>query len=153
MTIIPYDQSRAHQFEEMLVPYFITDLQGDIPEEIIRGKLLHLITDLAEKKIIHIAIALEDDFPIGFSIYQIDTPDSDWCKRPGWGFIREFYIAPNSRGKGFGRSLVHHTEQQLRLLGASQLYLTSDNAVPFWEKCNWQKSGEVCSNGLEILTK
>lgn len=153
MYIIPHTPEYRDAFEEMLAEYFIRDLNGDIPEDIIRQKLLPHIEGYLEKGIIQVDLILEQDVPAGFSIYQIDTPDSDWCKRPGWGFIREFHITPNYRGKGFGRALAAHTEQQLRTRGAESMYLTSDNAVSFWESCGWRKSGEICSNGLEILTK
>lgn len=153
MTITSYTPALRPHFEEMLVEYFVHDLKSDIPEEIIRGKLMELIADQTCNSIIHAAIALTDEIPIGFSIYQIDTPDSDWCKRPGWGFIREFWIAKAWRGKGCGRKLAEHTEQHLRSLGASRLYLTSDGAVDFWEHCLWHNTHELCSNGLEILTK
>lgn len=153
MNIIPYDQSLRSQLEEMLVEYFVFDLKCGIPEEIVRGKLMELITCYAKKRIIHIAVALERETPIGFSIYQIDSAESDWCKRPGWGFIREFYIARGHRGKGCGRALADYTEHQLRNLGATQLYLTSDDAIGFWQRCGYSNKHEMCSNDLEILTK
>ena len=137
----------------MLVDYFIHDLSGDIPEDIIRNKLLLHIEGYVEKGITQVYLLMIDDLPAGFSIYQIDTPDSDWCKRPGWGFIREFFIASEYRGKGFGRLLADHTEQQLLALGAIQLYLTSDDTAGFWEHCGYRNTHEICSNDLEILTK
>jgi len=45
---------------------------------------------------------LLDDKIIGFVNYQIDTLDSDWCEREGWGFIREIYVDKTLRGKGLG---------------------------------------------------
>ena len=152
MHITPYAPEYRDTFEEMLVEYFVRDLESDIPEDIIRDKLMPHIESQVEKRIIRVAFAMEE-FPIGFSIYQTDSPESDWCKRPGWGFVREFWITKPYRGKGFGRMLADHTERQLRILGAAQLYLTSDNALGFWEHCGWRNSHEVCSNGLEILTK
>ena len=154
MNIIEYAPELRRVFEEMLVEYFMRDLQSDIPEDIIRGKLLNFIISNAEKSIDHIAIAQENGISIGFSIYQIDTPESDWCKRLGWGFVREFYIQKAYRGINCGKDLATYTEQQLRALGAEQLYLTSDGgAIGFWEKCGWRNTHEICSNGLEIMTK
>lgn len=152
MHITSYTPTHRNAFEKMLVEYFVHDLQSDIPEDIIRDKLLPHIENQLEKGIIHVAIAVEDS-PIGFSIYQIDTPESDWCKRPGWGFIREFRIDKTCRGKGYGRKLAEHTERKLHALGAAQLYLTSDTAAGFWERCGWRNSQETCSNGLEIFVK
>jgi hypothetical protein len=92
MNILDYNAALRSQFEELLVTYFTVDLNSDIPENIICGKLMDLISKQAENGVIHVAIATENDSAIGFSIYQIDSAESDWCKRPGWGFIREFCI-------------------------------------------------------------
>lgn len=152
MNIIPYEQAFRPQFESMLCAYF-REIGGDIPEHIIRGKLLDLFQNQQSRQIIHIALAVSHGTPVGFSIYQIDTPESDWCKRPGWGFIREFYIAPEYRLCGYGRQLACYSEAHLRSLGAAQLYLTADDAVEFWQHCGYQNSREICSNNLEILVK
>lgn len=152
MNIIHYDQSIQHQFETMLVDYF-GELESGIPEHIIRGRLLDLLLGLRQKDILHIAIATENGTPVGFSLYQIDTPESDWCKKEGWGCIREFYIAKAYRRKGFGTALAAFSERHLRKLGVKQLYLTADTAVPFWERCGYRNTYELCSNDLEIMTK
>ena len=153
MTITEYTPDLRSSFEEMLFEYFLTDLRSDIPEDIIRGKLLSHILSYADQKIIRLAFAMSDGRCIGFSIYQIDTPESDWCKRPGWGFIREFYVDPAHRNKGIGRMLADHTEQDLYSMGARQLYLTSDDAIPFWRKCGWRLTDGLSSNGQYILEK
>ena len=153
MTIINYSPTLRKDFEEMLVEYFCTDLQSDIPQDIVRSKLVGHILNYVQNHIIHLALAVEEENLIGFSIYQIDTAESDWCKRPGWGFIREFYIRRPYRGRGNGKQLASYTEQHLRNMGASQLYLTSDNAIGFWANCGWCNTHEQCSNDLEILTK
>ena len=152
MTIINYNPIYRTAFEEMLVTYF-TELNSDIPEPIIRGKLMDLIRDQVEKDIIHVALLLDDGVPAGFSIYQIDSSDSDWRKRPGWGFIREFFIAEHARRKGFGKALAAYCDEQMQQLGATDLYLTSDDAVEFWKKCGYQLTDEVASNKLPVLEK
>lgn len=152
MEIINYTPTYRIAFEEMLVTYF-TELSSDIPEPIIRGKLMDLIHGQIEQDIIHVALILDNHDTVGFSIYQIDSTNSDWCKKPGWGFIREFYITASSRSKGFGKALAAYTDAQLKKLGAEHLYLTSDDAVQFWQKCGYTLTEEICSNDLPILVK
>lgn len=152
MTIIEYDHSQKQTLEDMLCAYF-PEVDSDIPEDIIRGKLSDMIQDQHDRGILRISIGVSGDIPMGFSIFQIDTPESDWCKRPGWGFLREFYIAPAYRRNGCGRTLAAFTEAALAEMGAERLYLTSEGAVPFWTACGWQKTGARCSNGLHILVK
>lgn len=151
MNIITYDQIIQSSFTSMLIAYF-NELESGIPEHIIRGKLLDLILELHKKNVLHIAIAI-DDVPIGFAIYQIDSPESDWCKKEGWGCIREFFIVKEHRRKGFGTALAAYCERHLRLLGAEQLYLTADDAIPFWKHCGYHNTDKICSNDLEIMTK
>jgi len=148
MTIIDYNRDTHPQFIDMLVAYL-----DDIPEHIIRGKLLDLIHAMQEQSIVHIELCLENQQPFGFTIYQIDCPESDWCKRPGWGFIREFYISPEYRHKGYGKQLADHSETALRLLGATQLYVTSETAIGFWERCGYVNTFTRCSNDQFIMEK
>lgn len=152
MTIQPYDKTKRTQLSDMMVAY-MAELNCGIPEEIIRGKLADFIETQWQRGIIRIDLCMNGDDCAGFTVYQIDREDSDWCKRPGWGFIREFYIAPSFRKTGMGRHLAQHTENALRTMGAEQLYLTSDGAIPFWRSCGWTLSQEVCSNGQTILEK
>jgi GNAT superfamily N-acetyltransferase len=140
------------QLPDAMVDY-MTELNCGIPEDIIRGKLADFIDSQWEAGIIRIDLAIEKEICIGFSVYQIDTSESDWCKRPGWGFIREFYVMPAFRSHGTGKILALHTQQALYKMGAKQLYLTSDDAVPFWQHCGWQLTEELCSNGQYILEK
>lgn len=152
MTIREYDKSLKPIFADMMTDY-MTELDCGIPEEIIRGKLSDLIDSLCEKGIIRVSIAYEGRNPAAFSVFQIDREDSDWCKRPGWGFIREYYVVPEYRKQGTGRTLAQHTENELHRMGAENLYLTSDGAVPFWQKCGWHLTDALCSNGQYILEK
>lgn len=152
MTIQAYTSDRKPQLAKLLTAYFL-EISDDLSEDIIREKLTDFIHQQHQKGVVSISFVLDGTAAAGFSIYQIDTPESDWCKRPGWGFIREFYISPPYRKKGIGRLLCRHTEQQLCSLGAARLYLTADNAIPFWQKCGWTHTEEISTNGLYYLEK
>lgn len=152
MTIQPYSIPQRIRLANMMADY-MAELDCDIPEDIIYGKLADLIDRQFTSGIIRVDLATENEIPIGFSVYQIDTAESDWCKRPGWGFIREFYVVPAYRKSGTGSALAAHTELQLRNMGTKALYLTSTDAVPFWRKCGWRLTEELCSNGQYILEK
>lgn len=152
MTIKPYDHSMKAAFVNMLTAYF-PEINADIPEDIIKTKLADFIEEQISKEIIQALLLYENGVPAGFSLFQIDTPDSDWCKWPGWGFIREFYILPQFRHKGLGRKLAEHSQIQMQTLGATRFYLTSDAAQGFWAACGWKHSEKTSSNGLLILEK
>lgn len=152
MTTVPFQHQQTNNFETLLVDYFL-ELDAGIPEDTIRSKILQLFLKEEQYGILHIAFACHNAHPIGFAIYQIDTPESDWCKYPGQGCIREFYIQPQYRRQGFGRMLAAWTQAHLQQLGARQLYLTADDAAPFWLACGFVHSHQLCSNDFEIMTK
>jgi len=153
MIVYPYNQTMKKALIEMMASYF-PEVDAGIPEEIIRGKLFELIQGQHEAGIVHIFVGFSGAEAIGFSFFQIDNPKSDWCKRPGWGLIREFYIRPEFRRKGRGRQLESQTVKTLQKMGAEQLYLTADSkAIPFWVYCGWENTGELCSNDLYIFEK
>lgn len=152
MLILTYTPSIRQTFGNMLVEYF-TELEAGIPEDTIRGRLLDMFETLFALEHVHGAVAIKGRRMIGFVIYQIDSEQSDWCKRPGWGCIREFYIRPEFRNRGCGQRLAAFAERKLRKLGARQIYLTADTAKIFWEHCGYSNTHEICSNDLEIFTK
>ena len=152
MTIISYEKPLRDPFHKLLADYF-AELDSEIPEKIIREELTPFIEGQLHKRIIRAVLCEENGIPFGFAIYQIDSEKSDWCQRPGWGFIREFYIAPGFRHRGYGAAMATHVEEDLKKLGASGLYLTSDTAADFWTKCGYRNTHEICSNDLEIFTK
>ena len=152
MTIHNYSITYQKHLTDMMVPY-MAELCCDVSEEIICTKLEAFIRQQWENGTIQILLAFDRQTPIGFSIYQIDAPDSNWCQRPGWGFIREFYVIPAYRKQGIGKRLAAHTEAVLRAMGAEHLYLTSDQAIPFWQRCGWRLTGEPSSNDQYILEK
>lgn len=152
MTILRYDTLLRAKFAGLLTEYF-EELNAQLPHDIILERILPMFEIQDHQRIGTIVLALHRGKPMGFAIYQIDSPRSDWCKYPGWGCIREFYIRPEFRHKGFGRRLAAYAESHLKKLGATDVYLTADSAVNFWEHCGYSNTHEICSNDLEILTK
>ncbi len=153
MTITEYTPAQEALWTNQYVSYFLEDLGCDLPESALRTEVCPFILGQWEKGLIQIALAFSQETPFGFSIYHIDDPASDWCNFPGWGFIREFYIAPSYRKNGRGTALAAYTESTLRVMGAPRIYLTADAAVRFWKKCGYRPTSGLGRNGLEILVK
>jgi len=129
-------------FTDMFGDYF----RNDFKFEISNNKLEKLCSEIAESAISGITsldMLLLDGKTAGFICYQIDTPNSDWCEREGWGFIREVYVNKNLRGKGLGLRLVAHAEKVLYTKGAAHIYLTSDESGGFWNSCGFKETGRV----------
>lgn len=132
---------------DMFEDYFGDDLGEELSPQVIREKLCPFILQQQQKGLLHIALLKVQESAAGFCIYQIDSPESDWCKRPGEGCIREFFIRKEFRRKGLGRKLCREALCELEKMGAKKVYLTADEAAGFWESCGFSNTGELCSNG------
>lgn len=123
-------------FVRMLSAYFTDDLKEDWSCNTIERIGEFILTQWRDG-ILDILLLLEAEKPAGFAICQVDSPVSDWCKREGWGFIREFYIEPPYRLSGKGRFLAEQTERLLKEKQAEQVYLTTSGALEFWLHCGY----------------
>lgn len=137
-------------FADMAEAYFTEIAAEELSSAVIRAKIVPFLLRQYEKGLVEIVIAADGIIPFGFAIFQIDRPESDWCKRPGWGFIREFYVAKACRNQGLGRCLARETEVRLLTCGAKRLYLQADNAAGFWTACGWH--AEPRRSDAEMIT-
>ena len=152
LTKIEYDN-----FINMFIDYFINDMGvkydvDKLKENLVKGFILKSY----EKNLIFIDV-IKQDKPYGFIIYQIDKETSDWNFKTGYGFIREFYIERNCRGKGLGSLLLANAEKNLKNLGVKNVYLTSDEkekVQAFYLKNNYKTRNIRCEiNGNLIYEK
>ena len=159
MKILPYNPVSPIQksaLRHLLVQYFSSldyaDPRDAVPPSAM-PKLLSLIAEGLYQGDFWVYLAREKSALCGFVIAQIDGEGKDWCKRPGWGFIRELYVLPSHRGKGVAGKLIRRAEQDMLRSGASQAYLTTDLAG-FWEAMGYTDTGEIYSgNGGTIYEK
>lgn len=148
MRIIPYRDIYRKQWEALFEKYWFDILDNDTSSPEQRERESRFLDDFILRQlrdgIIRLDIAVQTGVLKGFILYQVDSPKSDWCKRPGWGCIREFCVAPEAHRQGIGRALLSHAEKRLKEQGASQVYLQSfPSADGFYEKCGYVDSGEL----------
>ena len=102
--------------------------------------------------ILHMDVAVEGEALAGFIAYQCDTPQSDWCEREGWGFIREIYVARPARGRGVGEMMLRQAERRLRSdHGVKQIYLTGAAGYDFWRRMGYRAARAVSSINREPI--
>ena len=148
-----YSDSDYDALNEMLAICFHQDYKMPLTKEQL-DMWQNTLIRYASAEVVFIDILTIDDAAQGFILYQIDSPESDWCVKEGYGFIRELYVAANLRGRGYGKALVSHAESQLKRRCVPRIYLTTDDATDFWIKMNYQDSGEICSsNNMPIFIK
>ena len=153
MIIKTYENTQRQEFLKMLITYFNDDMKCNWSSEFIEDKILGLFEEKRSKEILYIDVLEENKQLIGFAIYQIDTPQSDWCKKEGWGFVRELYIQKDYRKQGYGYKLVKNIERCLINKNVKDIYLNADDAIIFWNKCNYINTNEVDADGMYTLIK
>lgn len=142
--IRPFGENDFCDFKEMFCIYFRDDFKIEIKD----NKAEELCLGMAESSrsgITSLDMLSAGGEVVGFIYYQIDNPESNWCEREGWGFIREVYINRSLRGKGLGAKLAAHAEKVLYAKGAEYIYLTSDEAGEFWSSCGYKVTEKVSS--------
>jgi ribosomal protein S18 acetylase RimI-like enzyme len=76
---------------------------------------------------------------LGFVHMKIDKEE-----RQGWGFILEFYIAPDKRRQGWGSKLFTLARKILQDHGGQKTWLlASPPSDSFWRSLGFQETGEV----------
>lgn len=154
-----YNPSMREDFERQFIDYNNNDLRMQeedprITDEVLREKIVPLFIGSQERGAGSIALCYADNVCAGFVCFQVDSERSDWCKRPGWGLIREFRIDPEFRGRGLGRALAEYAEKKLREK-TDRLYLTAhdEGALKFWTACGFTDTGERNENGTYTMEK
>ena len=152
MEIRNYNNENFDAFAQMVGIYFIEDLKEPLnhnpPVEMCKAMVQSVKDAITCLDLLHL-----DDIPVGFIMYQVDSPKSDWCEKEGYGFIREMYIDKDYRNQGYGKILAAHAENELKKLSVPYIYLTSSNDA-FWLSVGYAGTGEICErNNNHILIK
>ena len=145
------DDDRA--LEKMLVTYFLEDLELTLEREKVIEQVAKPIYQSWLDDIVLVAIATVSGEAVGFSVYQVDTLKSDWCKKEGWGFMREVYIAKEYRKQGIGTTLTQYCERKLYQMGVENIYLTADDAIVFWENLGYTQTVKKGLHDTTVLIK
>ena len=153
LEIIQYIDAHYDLLKGMLDICFNQDYNIPLTEKQLE-ELCKEISIAAVEGIVFLDLLFIDGEATGFIIYQVDTPQSGWCEKENWGFIRETYISSNGRKKGYGKELVKYAENKLWCLNVPNIYLTTDDTIDFWVKMGYRNTGEVCDkNDGYILVK
>lgn len=95
----------------------------------------------------------EDDRVVGFLQFQPIAVSAGFFKTK-WGFVREFWVAPEFRGGGHGSALLELTEAHLRRRGCSAAVLTTETAAHFYEARGYRREPEISAkNKLGVHLK
>ena len=151
--ITKYNSTKYQDFKKIFFEYLLIFYDSLDNQQL--DKLCKDIESLNDKEVVLIDLLLCEEELCGFIIYQIDSKESDWCYREGFGLIRELYIKKAYRAKGLSARLVNHAEKSLIEMSATKSYVTTGSETSrFWDKMGYKGNGEICSiNDSYILIK
>ncbi len=90
---------------------------------------------------------------IGFIQFSLMDMTS-WFFRAKYGFIREFWVAPEHRRQGHGDALLRMAEDSIAQRGVLQAILTTQTAAEFYRKRGYVYNPNfVAKNGDEVFIK
>ena len=153
------DHPRQHSIFEALMYDYIDEMNlhshRPLPKQF-QKKWIDSIIAMQGPQDRYLELCCVADTPIGFLYGKVDHEDHKGFIKPGWGYIMEFYVAPEYRRKGFGKQMFHRLEELFRHDGVNMMYLTADPVTgkPFWEAMGFVSTGEVSpQNNLLIIEK
>jgi len=90
---------------------------------------------------------------VGFIMFSRIEMTS-WFFEDRYGFIQEFWVAPEYRNRGIGAELLAQTEAFFARQGIHKMILTSDTAERFYLKYGYRKDeGMVAKNKAPVYVK
>lgn len=79
---------------------------------------------------------------------------TSWFFEDRYGFIREFWVAPEHRNQGHGAALLAQAEAFFAKQGVTKMILTTDTAGPFYIKHGYRRDdGIVAKNHAPVYVK
>lgn len=142
MLIRLIEEKDYEQFEELFIAYYEELGCEDEPCHLFDE---YVLPDLKEN-LFSVAVTEEDEKLIGFVIYQIDTPENEWCFKEGYGDIREIYISPSLRNTGVGSKLLTFAENRLTQNGVKATYvLPTEETENFFTANGYGDNGDYCA--------
>lgn len=107
-----------------------------------------LISERCNKEHIPIALVAIDK---GKVVGMIELKTSDFKARQNLSpWLAGLYVDKLQRSKGVGTKLVHEIENLAARLGASKLYLFTDDAEKFYSNLGWSVQERLVSQGLSV---
>lgn len=139
LKISPLNDLTEKAFKQLFTSYYKElDCDDDAPRLVDE----YILPDLTAG-LIGIDILQDGDAFAGFVIYQKDDIDKEWNLKEGWGDVREIYVIPSLRGKGYGRFLLYTAEMKMKEGGAEKCYcIPCEGAEKFFISCGYTRGNE-----------
>lgn len=140
-------------FQEIMIEYYREGEDANTCIDTIKAFIESLFRMVCNGEIDGVLL-LSDDMCEGFCLWMKDDEQCDFSEMPGYGTILEIGVRRDFRKKGVGMRIVDYAEKQMRKMGVDAFYVSAYGpAEAFWEKCGYEKTDKIASNGLTIFLK
>lgn len=131
---------------EILFPIwktYMSEIGENHTDEGLRNGLMNRLDISQSHENVFFELMWSGNNAIGFAFYSIDGGIKDVIPS-GYGYIMEFFVLPEWRGKNIGLRCAKNICKKLNDMGCPKIYLTStETSEKFWEKTGFTKSNLV----------
>lgn len=150
ISVKPLTDEGKTQFEKLFSKYYSELDCGENVKHLVDE---YILPDLLAG-LIRIELLKDGDTYAGFVIYQKDDIDNEWNFKEGWGGVREIYVIPSKRRKGYGKFLLYTAELKMRESGLDRAYcLPCDGAEKFLKRAATKKAASTAKSLTVSSTK
>lgn len=132
MEITRINEFNDQLFQQAFKKYFI-ELGADLNDD----DFIDIFNQMNQQEGNFAYCLIHNNQCIGF-IMGREEQFEHWFLTQDFGFIREFWIHPKHRQYGLGKKLLFKIEQEFKEAGNKKVLLTSDTAIPYYEKLGYQ---------------
>jgi GNAT superfamily N-acetyltransferase len=149
----PLSPFHFSEFHRLLTDYYRTAEDADTPEDVIDAFIRRLFDGVLSGELCG-CLAFCEMKCAGFALWKKDDGAGDFTEIANYGTILEIGLAPEFQGKGLGKVLVAHVEQELFALKVEGLYVCAYGpAQRFWSACGYCDAQRTAANGLPVFIK
>lgn len=142
-------------FESLMLAYneeLDTHHNRETPTEFIR-KVTRSMLNMQGPFDRHLELCYAGNVLVGFLYGKVDHEGHKGYIKPEYGYIMEFYVKPEFRRMGYGKTMFRHLERLFESHGVKRMYLTADPVTgkPFWESLGFAATGEASPENRQMI--
>ncbi len=151
-------ENRAHYklLKNLMIPYHM-ELNAQRPDPMVTKKLIKKITrgtlNMQGPCDRHLELCYAENDIVGFLYGKVDHEAHKGHKKPGYGYVMEFYVKPEYRRSGYGKAMFRRLESLFAADGATNMYLNTgtETGVAFWTSMGFTATDEIQPHNNMII--
>ena len=150
------NEDHYNLFESLMIPYNM-ELVAHHPNSMVNEEFIKKLTlsslNIQGPADRHLELCFDEDELIGFLYGKVDHEDHKGHKKPGFGYIMEFYVKSEFRRKGYGKIMFERLEKLFLIDGAERMYLNTgtETGVEFWTSLGFKATDEIQPHNNMII--